>query len=196
MERIEGMDGVILAGGRSRRMGTDKAALPWENATLVERQAARLAKVFGQVVVSAREPGRFAAVGLPVIADGERPEAPIAGIAACLRALGRPVFVLAVDLPFVPISLIAGLSRELLDGSAPAVAPRASGKIQCLCAGYRPAILPLAERRIARGLLSVHGLLEEAGGQVWDEARWRALAPPTAFDNINTPQDYETFRSR
>ncbi|HET7452502.1 MAG TPA: molybdenum cofactor guanylyltransferase [Thermoanaerobaculia bacterium] len=186
---MPGVTGVVLAGGRSRRMGRDKAWIPVGGRPLVLHQADRLAEVFDDVVVAAKAEGPFAALGLRVVRDEEAEHAPIFGIRAALAGIGRPIFALAVDLPRFPPPLAAALARDLLDTGAPCVAPEAGGVVQGLCAAYSPEILPAIDRRIGEGRLSVRDLVAESGGAVRDGRFWGPFSGPEAFENWNRPDD-------
>ena len=188
---MPGVAGVILAGGRSRRMGRDKAWLPIGGRPLVLHQAARLGAVFDEVVVSAKEAPPFSAAGLRVVVDAEPEHAAIFGIRAALRGLGRPIFALAVDLPRFPPALAAAIARELGDGGRPCVAPVAGGTVQGLCAAYAPAILPAIEERISSGRLAIRDLVAECGGALRDEDFWGRWGGPESFENWNRPEDHE-----
>ena len=188
---ITGMSGVVLAGGRSRRMGRDKAWLDFDGKPLIVRQLERLSRVFSDVRISAKGSAPFSSLPYPVIEDGNGELAPIFGIAASLRELRRPVFVLAVDLPAFPGELVEHLSRRLLAGESPCVVPRADGRIQGLCAAYRPAVLEAFDRNAARGRLSIHDLVSECGGSILEEGEWGRLAGPEAFANWNRPEDVD-----
>lgn len=189
MDVITEMSGVVLAGGESARMGRDKVWLDYGGKPLIAHQLEGLSCVFADVRISAKDPGPFAGLGYPVVTDGSGVRAPIFGIAASLRALGRPVFVLAVDLPLFPKALVEHVAQRLLAGDASCVALRAGGKIHGLCAAYRPSVLDTFERNAARGELSVSKLVAECGGTVEEENVWGRLAGPEAFSNWNRPED-------
>jgi molybdopterin-guanine dinucleotide biosynthesis protein A len=172
-------------------MGRDKAWIPVGGRPLVLHQAARLAEVFDEVVVSAKRPEAFAAAGLRVVAEAEPDAAPIYGIRAALRALGRPVFVLAVDLPRFPPALAAALARELLENALPCVAPLAEGRIQALCAAYAPSALAAFDAAIAAGRLAPRDVVREWGGTVRDESFWSRWGGPESFENWNRPEDHD-----
>ena len=111
--------GLILAGGRSRRMGTDKAFVPLAGRPLLSHVIERLAPQVEALAISSNAPAaRFAAFGLPVLPDvfgGFR--GPLAGIHAGLRAFPDAVVVsVAVDLPRLPRDLVARL-RHGWDGA-------------------------------------------------------------------------------
>ncbi|MFQ5350670.1 MAG: molybdenum cofactor guanylyltransferase, partial [Thermoanaerobaculia bacterium] len=100
--------GVVLAGGASRRMGRDKAALPWSGSTLAHRAAADLAEVCGEVVIAG--PDDLARTDVGTVADLFPGSGPLAGLHAGLeRAAGRAIFALACDMPFVDAELVRHL---------------------------------------------------------------------------------------
>jgi molybdopterin-guanine dinucleotide biosynthesis protein A len=188
---ISEMSGVVLAGGESKRMGRDKAWLAYDGKPLIVHQLDRLSRVFSDVRISAKGSEAFSSLPYPVIEDGNGVPAPILGIAASLRALRRPVFVLAVDLPEFPQVLVEHVARRLLAGESPCLVLRAEGKIHGLCAAYRPSVLEAFERNAARGKLSIYDLVSECGGSIEEEDAWGRFAGPEAFANWNRPEDVE-----
>lgn len=171
--------GVVLAGGASSRMGRDKALLEIEGETLIARAARRLGEVCGEVV--AADAGRGL---LPVsVADGPG-QGPAAGILGAAAARpGRPLLVLAVDLPRVPVPLLAELARSEADLAV----PRWAGGVEPLCALYGPAALAALEERVRLGRLDLWTLPEVPGLRVqWLEGVER---PEEVFANWNRPGD-------
>jgi len=177
-------------------MGTDKAWLEIEGRPLVVWQAQRLAAVFEDVRVSAKDGRPFAAAGLAVIEDGEGEHAAVRGIRAALAEVRRPVFVLAVDLPRFPAALGGAIASALLSSGAACAAPVAGGFVHGLCAAYAPEALPVAESLIARGRFAVRDLVTECRGTLLDETFWGRFAGPEAFSNWNRPEDHETVAPR
>src|ERR671923_1218080 len=169
--------GLLLTGGASRRMGTDKALIEVGGQRLVDRAAAVLAAVADPVVEVG--PGWS---GLPAVREdppGSGPLAALSAGAAALRALGHdgPVLVLAVDMPRVTVELLRLLARR--PGPATAV-PRADGHPQPMCARYGPDVLAAVDERLAAGGRSLRDLLETlaASGVVsWVEPEeWEPVA--------------------
>lgn len=177
-------------------MGSDKAWLEIEGRPLVAWQAEKLAAVFDDVRISAKDARPFAAAGLRVIEDGAAQHAAIHGIRAALAALGRPVFVLAVDLPRFPGKLAGAIAGSMLDSGAACAAPVAEGFVHGLCAAYAPEALPAADRLITQGRLAIRDLVTECGGKLLDEDFWGRFAGPEAFSNWNRPEDHETVPAR
>jgi molybdopterin-guanine dinucleotide biosynthesis protein A len=184
--------GVVLAGGSSRRMGRDKALLPLLGETLPARAARRLAAVCSEVVVA--DGGRSLLPGFPSLPDGPG-RGPAAGLLGAAAARpGRPLLVLACDLPQVPPELLAEIAR--LGDEPDAVFPRWSGGVEPLCALYGPAALEVLATRVGRGLLALHELPREAGLSVRfleEEEIARFGGPEEVFLNLNTPEDWERY---
>ena len=182
--------GLVLAGGESRRLGRDKARL--DGAALPRLAAERLAAVCSEVAVADR--GRELVPGRPSLADaaGRGPAAGILGGAAAYP--GRPLLVLACDLPGVPAGLLAELARSA--GCDWAV-PRWAGGLEPLCALYGPAALEALAARVAAGRFALHGLAGEGGLAIryleGEELR-RFGDPGEIFLNLNTPDDLESWR--
>ena len=183
--------GFAVAGGRSVRMGRDKALLPWGSGTLLDHALDRLRSVCSEVcILGGREP-RYADRGVPVLLDGVPGGGPLAGVAAGLESSGgRPGLFLAVDLPLVPASLLRRL-LELASG-LDAVVPVTDDGPQPLCAVYGPACLAPIRRRLEAG--------ERKMTCFWPDVRVRqALSvelsgygdPALVFRNLNTLEDYE-----
>ena len=185
--------GVVLAGGESRRMVRDKAFLTVGGETLPALAARRLAEVCGEVAVADR--GRGSLPGLPSLPDGPG-RGPAAGIlGAAIAYPGRPLLVLACDLPRVPADLLAELARS--QGIDWAV-PRWRNGLEPLCALYGRAALAVLAVRAGRGLFGPHGLADEAGLAV-RYLEGDDLAPfgdpGEIFLNLNTPGDLERYES-
>src|SRR2546423_1903419 len=78
-------------------------------------------------------------------------QAPIFGVARALEHAKEKCFVLAVDYPLITTEILRFLAKRFTESSAPLLAPRWSGKLQMLCGGYAPALLPIIDERIAAG---------------------------------------------
>lgn len=147
---LSGALGFVLAGGQSRRMGRDKALLPWGGATLLEHALARLRPLCDEVFVLCGPGARYAELGAPLLLDPVADQGPLAGLLAGLERLDqRPGLFLAVDVPRVPTELLASLLSAVA-GHAAAV-PVLEGGPEPLVAAYSRACLEPARRRFAAG---------------------------------------------
>lgn len=162
--------GAILAGGRATRMGRDKALVAIGGVPMVERVAAALRAVAGEVIVVGRTQP---VAGLPALPDTvSGPRGPLAGLVAALAAAGgRPVVLVAVDQPLVVAATLANLAA--LAESVRAVVPMAGGARQVTCAVYPPAWAGEAAAELTDGG-SIQSLLDRLPHVTVDEAVWRA----------------------
>lgn len=191
------MPAAVLAGGASRRMGVPKAALPYGRTTLLAHQAERLSEIFEDVLVVAKESAGFDAAPARLILDRTSVRAPIHGLVRALEEVSDRVLILAVDLPIVTAEVLRAIAERSLASPAPAVLPWADGRLQPLAGVWRAAVLPAARERIARGDLSLHGLAEEIGAEIFPEEIWRAIDPSgNSFANLNTIEEYAAIRER
>ena len=187
------LEGFILVGGASSRMGSDKSRLSLGGRTFVERAAESLAAVAPRVsVVSARDGD--ADSGLPLVRDLVVGAGALGGLHAALAGCQAAwAAVVSCDLPFVTGELLARLASFRADGFD-AVAPRQpDGRAQPLCAFYaRDACLRAAERLLRAGELRPRVLLNEVRTR-WVEPSELADLDGSArfFTNVNTPADYE-----
>jgi molybdopterin-guanine dinucleotide biosynthesis protein A len=191
------MPAAVLAGGASRRMGRSKAALPYGAGTLLEFQTGRLAALFEEVLAVVKERPAFPFGPARIVLDHAPEHAAIHGLTRALEEARDRIFVLGVDLPAVPPALLRAIAERSLATEAPAVVPRAQGRLQPLAAVWRREALPAARRRVAAGELSLHGLAEDVGAEILEESDWKTFDPSgTAFVNLNTLEEYAALRER
>jgi molybdenum cofactor guanylyltransferase len=200
--------GIVLAGGRSSRMGTPKAALEWHGSTLLRRTVGIISRVTDGPVVVVRAPGQVLPP-LPdqveIVDDPIEGLGPIQGIAAGLAAItGRAdvAFVCSTDLPFLHPAFVRRVLRAAQDGADVGL-PLARGYPQPLAASYRTALAPVARRLVEQERLRPAFLFDECVVTRLDEAALHADPVLAAFDpgldsvvNINEPADYEAARAR
>jgi molybdopterin-guanine dinucleotide biosynthesis protein A len=181
--------GFVVAGGRSRRMGRDKALLPWGETDLLGHAMSRLRVVTGDVRILCGSKPRYLDRGTRVVTDQIPDAGPLAGVLTGLaESGGHPGLFLAVDLPLVPPSLLARLAE--LGESWDAVVPVSPRGPEPLCAVYGPACLGPIRRSVEAGEMRMTAF--------WSDVRVRRLpaeelAPHgdvgALFRNLNTPAD-------
>ena len=185
--------GFVVAGGLSRRMGRDKALLPWEGGTLLDHAIARLRQVTDDVRILCGPEPRYADRGLPLVTDGDGGPAALAGLLAGLLALERPLgLFLAVDLPHASVPLLRHL-LALADGWD-AVVPVSAGGPEPLCAVYAGSCLAAVRAAVARGDLKMTGFWNEVRVRQPGAAELRDFGDARQFLNLNAPSDYERAR--
>jgi molybdopterin-guanine dinucleotide biosynthesis protein A len=188
---VDRIGGLLLTGGASSRMGVDKADLRREGRRLADRSASVLAEVCDPVIEIGPGVSGLDAVREPD--PGSGPLAALAAGAAALRDRGHPgaLLVLAVDLPFVEVPLLRLLAGH--EPTATTLVPVAGGIPQSLCARYDATACVTAAELVAAGRRSLRALLDAIPWQELPEAEWRAVAPPDALDDVDTPADLERF---
>jgi len=191
------MPAAILAGGASRRMGRDKGSLPYGASTLAEFQTSRLAAIFQEVWLVAKQPPGYPFGSARPLLDDAPEEAAVHGLRRALREAKDRVFVLAVDLPALSAAVIRAIGERGLATRAPALIPRADGRLQPLAAVWRRTALSELDRRVLEGELSLQGLAEAVGAEILPEQDWRAIDPSgNSFLNVNTLEEYAQLRER
>jgi molybdopterin-guanine dinucleotide biosynthesis protein A len=176
--------GVVLTGGASRRMTTDKARIVWRGETLAARAARVLAAVCDPVVEAG--PG---VTGLPCVREDPPGAGPLAALVAAAAALATagPVVLLACDMPFVEEPVLRLLADR--DGDA-TVIPVASGRLQLACARYGPAAIVRAQRALALGETALRAAVDADHEEIAEED-WVAVGGPDAFADLDTPGDLD-----
>lgn len=185
------VSGFVLAGGKSARMGRDKAFLDLGGGSLIRRVIDVITSVTDDVAVIG-DPVRFAGLNVPVFADVISGFGPLAGIhSALMHANHNHALIVGCDLPFVRESLLELLVSKLpCDG---AVVPRNShGQTEQLCSIYSRRLLPVVGQLISEGIHTPRALYERAG-TVFVE--WKQIAELAGsgdfFFNVNTEEEYQ-----
>ncbi len=179
----------LLVGGKSMRMGRDKAFVEFQGKTLLDRALSLLRGITSEVMlVGSRD--RLAGHG-PVIEDVFVNAGPLGGIHAALRASQTDLnLLLAVDLPLVSPGLLQYLVSRAEKTRALVTVPRTSDGWQPLCAVYRRAFAEAAEAALQQDHNKVDALFDRVLIDVVSEGELTdAGFPATAFKNINTPED-------
>jgi molybdopterin-guanine dinucleotide biosynthesis protein A len=184
-----GRAGFVLAGGRSSRMGRDKALLPWGNSTLVELIAGRVLQAAGSVTLIG-PPDRYRSLGFPALADLVPEFGPLGGIYTALSATAAGWnLVVACDMPSVTAELLEELLAAAERSGSDALVPvTPDGEIAPLCAVYHSRLLPAVESAIHHKLLKMHDFISAIGA-----ARW-PVSDSSLFRNINTPEHLSELR--
>lgn len=190
------MTGAVLAGGKSSRMGTNKALLTFGGRRLIERIVAALRDLFPEVLVIGGTPGPYDDLGVRVIPDLIPEKGSLGGIYTATAAASHPhAFVMACDMPFFNASLIRHM--QALAGDADLVIPRSAEGLQPLHAIYGKACLPHMEEAIRSGDLKI--------ARFFPKVRVREVGPDVlatldreglAFLNANTPEEFAEALAR
>lgn len=186
---MDAVSGLVLAGGASRRMGTDKAMIDVAGETLAARAVRTLRALCGEVLVASGDGVRLAGVGDRQLADALPDAGPLAGVVAGLDAAAHElVAVTAVDMPYASSAILSLLVR--LGGGHRAAVPRADGFLQPLHAVYpRSAAGPL-RALLEGGERSVTAAVRALRPRVVEPHEWADADPTGRFAwNVNGPDD-------
>jgi molybdopterin-guanine dinucleotide biosynthesis protein A len=180
----------ILAGGASRRMGRNKALLPFRGKPLLRNQLDLLSPLFSEILLSANDPDPYSPFKLRVVPDQFAEPCSLSGIHALLKAATAPrVFVVACDLPFLNPKLI----RAMLEvaGDFDVIVPETSDGMEPLHAIYSRTCVPAIESAAADGRWKVSGFYDG----LWIDqfhvnlADWQ-VEGRSPFTNANTPEEW------
>jgi len=187
---VAGLTAFVLAGGRSSRMGADKALLPLGDLTLLERALRMVNQVASEsYIVGPRD--RYERFG--EVAEDIFPGCgPLAGIHAALTNTRTDLnLILSVDMPIMTTSFLSWLIQTAVASEALMVVPEAAGGLQPLCATYRRGVAAIAERALREGDYKVGHLFSQAPTRILSEQEIVAAGfSPEIFRNINTPEEY------
>jgi len=192
MKRSLNVSAFILAGGKSSRMGMDKAFLEYQGRTLLARALVLARSVASEVRIVGSEE-KFAAFGT-VVEDVFGDCGPLGGIhAALLASLTELNLILAVDTPQISTAVLQYLIRQACEApDAAVVVPRAGGGWQPLCAVYRPEFAKVAERALRAGRNRIDPLFGMVRTRVVEESELEhANFPAGMFRNLNTPEEWQ-----
>jgi molybdenum cofactor guanylyltransferase len=179
----------VLAGGKSTRMGTDKAFVVLDGQIFLAK-ALELARGVSPDVRIVGDATTFRAFA-PVVEDIFRDCGPLGGIHAALRATRTELnLMLAVDSPFVTRELLEFLVDRARDSRAIVTVPQCEGRLQPLCAVYRREFADVAEKSLRAGRFKIGALFEQQIALVIGESELQAAGFPAAmFGNLNTPEE-------
>ncbi|HYM78846.1 MAG TPA: molybdenum cofactor guanylyltransferase [Candidatus Dormibacteraeota bacterium] len=190
MQTLPDVSAFVLAGGRSTRMGTDKAFILLDGRTLLARALDTARSVTADVHIVG-DPAKFAPFA-PVVEDVFPGCGPLAGIHAALRMSETDLnLILAVDLPFVTPALLQFLITQARGAAAPTVTvPQTSQGWQPLCAIYRRKFADAAEKALRSGRYKIDALYNPALTRVITEDELQSAGfSAAAFRNLNTPEE-------
>lgn len=184
---------VIMAGGASSRMGTDKSFVQVNGKPIIWYVTERVADVGqAETLLVTNRPDDYAHLGLPMHADVLPDKGALGGIYTAITVSSAPyAFVVACDMPFVSPGLMRQMAA-LLEDAPDVVVPRVDGYPQGLFALYGKTCLPHIREKLEADRLKVIGFYDAVTVRYLDEADYAAYDPDgVAFFNVNTPQQLE-----
>ncbi len=182
--------GLVLAGGKSTRFGTDKALASYQGVPLVERAVSLLDQMHLRPVVVTRDDADYSFLRSPVVKDKLPEKGPLGGLYTALSVFsGTDFLVLTCDMPLLDPPLLSELLSAYHEHRLTTVFRMGDGAVQPFPGVYTASIFPLVKERLFREELSLLGLLDAiASKQVID---WQGK--PHFFSNVNRKEDLEAL---
>jgi len=181
---------IVLAGGGSRRMGSDKSRLPLFGRSLVEHVIEQIRPRFQEILLSHNDVRRETPAGVVVVPDKARNQGPFMGIVSCLEASANDLnLVVACDMPEIDLDLVRRMLRAAggYDGVVPVYG---ESLFEPLFAVYRKSVLWPASKLLASGERRIVNL--------YPHCNIRYLTGEFCGDNgmrnLNTPEEYQRFK--
>ena len=185
------VSGVILAGGKSRRMGTNKAMLGLGQNTMLELVVKGMRQVAEEIIIVSSDPDPYLHLGLPVVQDILGGCGPLGGLHSGLHhAKNNFSFVAGCDMPFFS----APLARHMVSQSPgyDVVVPRQGEYLEPLFAIYGKGCLPFIEAKLNEGRFKIMGFFSLVRVKYVEGEDISSLAEPKRiFFNVNTPLEYQ-----
>ena len=196
---IKDFTGIILCGGKSSRMQTNKALLKLGDKTVIEIVAVKLKSIFNEVLISANDSKEYDFLKLPVVNDVFIGKGPLAGIHSALKySSTKKNFIISCDMPFISVGLIRYFIH--LNSKKSILLPKSNGRIQQLCGIYSKSVIneienifKLSEKdKNIKG--SVYELIERVSIEFIDVDD-QHFYNKNIFLNMNTPTEYELIKN-
>ncbi|HWH56429.1 MAG TPA: molybdenum cofactor guanylyltransferase [Terriglobales bacterium] len=188
MERVTAF---VLAGGKSSRMGQDKAFLEFQGPTLLEN-ALELGRGVADELRIVGDPAKFSKFGT-VVEDIYSDRGPLGGIHAALNSSEADLnLIIAVDLPLLQTRFLEFLIASAVQSGAIVTVPRVGRHFEPLCAVYRKEFLLSAEQALVAGRNKIDAVFTGLPVHVVDELELAERGFwPGMFRNVNTPEDWK-----
>jgi molybdopterin-guanine dinucleotide biosynthesis protein A len=190
---------AVLTGGNSRRMGQDKARMPFLGRPLILRILDRLGPLADEVLISTSRPADLAFLDLPCLPDLVSGRGPLGGLYTVLQAARNPlVAAVACDMPFANLALFEYERDRLAETGAEAVLPSTPEGLEPLHAVYRrEACLPVIGKALKDEKLKLTGWLSGINVEILPpEVAIRFDPDGLTFLNLNTPEEFRLAEER
>lgn len=188
---LETASAIVLAGGKSSRMGRPKALLPFDDEPLIIHLVRRLRQRFSDIVVVAAPEQELPPLAVTLVRDTVAYQGPVGGILYGLQAAREELcFVTSCDAPFLNLALVSHLLSLATEYDV--IAPHWQGRLQPLHAVYRRSVAPLLQEQLERGELRPIFLYKKVRTREVFEEEIRQVDPEgLSFHNMNSQEDYQ-----
>jgi molybdopterin-guanine dinucleotide biosynthesis protein A len=190
--------GYVMAGGVSRRFGSDKALVQFDGTPLLLRMCELLQAATGSVRVVAPR-GRYTDLDISVIEDLWPDEGPLGGMITALQATATADrrckwnLIVSCDMPFLTDEWLNYMNERAIASDAEVVVPQSAHGLEPLCACWRTSAAASLHAAFDDGVRKVTEAMKRLRMEVLDETHWKRFdSAERIFWNMNTPQDYET----
>lgn len=184
-----GLSGIVLAGGKSQRMGRNKALMELGGKTLISRVLERLARLCDELIVSANELELYADLPARVVPDQISGSGALGGVHAGLMAMrNERAVVVACDMPFLSLALLRYMA--VVAPAYDVVVPVVRGYYEPLHAVYSVNCVGPIEQLVAEGPQRVVALYRRVRVREVTEGEARLFGAQFSFMNVNTPEDW------
>ncbi|AHF06373.1 Molybdopterin-guanine dinucleotide biosynthesis protein A [Desulfitobacterium metallireducens DSM 15288] len=190
------MTGIVLAGGKSSRMGKNKAFLEFDGKPLIEKNLAILETLFSEVLISSNTPELYKSYQEKVVQDRYSGSGPFGGLHACLEeSRTEYAFFVACDIPILDPALIQYMA-SLTEGYE-CVVPRTEDGMHPLFSFYNKSCLPKIEDFLKVGHFKVIDLFPFLSVRYVEEKELARFGDPRLLMcNVNTPEEWSGFQNR
>lgn len=187
---------VILAGGKSSRMGFDKQFLQIRNRSLLRYHGRTLSELFDQIVVVTNAPQLYLETSFTLVSDEIRDKGPLAGLHVGLKAArSQYVYLLACDMPYLNLDYIRFMQRRLDAVDAETCVTRQGEWLEPFNGFYSRDLVPVIEEYLACGRQSLFHFIRSRNTLYISEQQARGFSPDwSMFLNLNTRQEFEQWR--
>ncbi|NRZ11430.1 molybdenum cofactor guanylyltransferase [Clostridium beijerinckii] len=189
---------VILAGGKSSRMGFDKQFLRINKVRIMEKLIHELSKEFEDIIIVTNKPEEYKKDGVRIISDEIKEFGPLSGIHVGIKqSKSRYVYFIACDMPNVNLNYIRYMKKVLTNSKANACIAKRKGKFEPFNAFYSVDILPKIEKRITLNRRSISGLIDIIEPIFIEESVLKKYDYSfNMFINLNSKEDLEIYNRK
>ena len=196
--KIKDVTGIILCGGDSTRMQTNKALLKIGDLTVIEIIFNKLKNLFDEVIISANNVSDFTFLDLPIVPDVILNKGPLAGIQASLNySKTNKNFIISCDMPLISEQMIEFIGNHNSDKEI--LLPKSNGKVQQLCGVYSKSVVTEIEKIFTLSKTdknikgSVFELLNRIPTEIIDVGSF-TFYNEDLFFNMNSPEDFNYIK--
>lgn len=178
---------VILCGGKSSRMGKNKALLPFGGSSLLAYLVEKYRAIFGEVYLCSKEDYRkdYEKIGAKILYEESEIFAPMIGLQASLKQLQRKIFFVTTDCPFLQERHFLALENAFLQYSKSIIYAKTKHKSHFLIGIYSPCILPILEKYIQKMDFKMSSFIKSCNAFALE------FEDEESFENLNTPSEYQ-----